>query len=665
MYGQKLGLRNKNMKKVAIDFEYNATGDRINHLICCVMHGDNDAEMRFWLRDGRDTSRLRSALGKMKRGSGYVLVAHAMEMAEAKCLKILGFDPTEFDWRDTWLEAKLLANSFFANPPESCSLAECLAKYCDIQIDVEYKKECRGYCIMDATSGHETEILDYCASDTKYLPMLADRILELYSTRVKNSIYLHKPCCFSEQTLIDLAYTVNCSSEIASRGFPVDNDAIRVLQMHVPDIVMQLKQDFNEKYPGTFVFSTLKGKLHATKKLNPIYNYLEEFLKSVSMLDEWEKTKAGKPTTDSKALKQFKKQDNFAGNYLALQNTLVSVQGLVKDKDSWLENWDPSTARIYYGSLRPMTASTGRFQPRISAGFIPGWAHFLYCVLNPPKGRVLFELDFHAQETALQSVICHDPKYAEVYHARDTYLWMAWQLGLITTEQYNAHPGDNSKWKDELKSIRAPMKTFTLAWSYGAGYKHLAQLANISEAQSERWVRNLNEKVFKISTKWKRMLIDRTTGVKYHGLVFPDGFPCRTVRYKGEVPKSDTVKMNFPFQGYGAFLARELVKECHEKGLPAIATVHDAIIFECSEAEYATMVDRCKNAMLEVSKKWLDSDLLEVGAPQVWKHHTLEDITNADLTTKEGVEAFTKRVGNLVEIDDVKKFQKFLTDGTK
>lgn len=647
------------MKHIAIDFEYAADGDKIRHLICCVMHGENNAEMRFWLRNGKDTDRLKKTLARIQADSQYCLVAHAMELAEARCLKVLGMDPTKFRWRDTWMEAKLLSNSFFCNPPESCSLAECLAKYLDVQIDVEYKKECRAYCIMDATEGHEEDILDYCASDTKYLCDLAQRLLEMYTNRVAHSIYIHKQCNFSEQTLIDLAYMVNCSSEIASRGFPVDNDALRILKQNVPDIVMKLKRDFEEKYPGTYKFSTFKGKLKATKKTASVYDYLEGFLASVDMLEGWERTKSGRASTDSKAMKQFKHQDNFGGNYYDLQKTLVSVQGLVKEKDSWLDNWVEDDARIYYGSLRPMAASTGRFQPRISAGFIPGWAHFLYCVLNPAPGKMLFELDFHAQETALQSIICNDPKYAEVYHARDTYLWMAWQLGLITKEQYDSFPGDNEKWKKSLASIRGPMKTFTLAWSYGAGYRHLAQLANIKESQSKRWVSNLNDKVFKASTRWKRMLIDKTTGTKYHGLVFPDGFPCRTVRYKGEEPKSDTVKMNFPFQGFGAVIMRSLVKKCHELGLPAIATVHDAIIFECDDGDEA-MVNRCYETMRDVARELLDSDLLEVGKPQYWRHHTLSDIANADLSSDAGKSAFVSKVGNLVEIDDVVKFQEFI-----
>lgn len=658
------------MKKVAIDFEYVADGDTIQHLICCVMHGDNGAEMRFWLRDGRDTERLKRVLVRMRRGTGYVLVAHAMELAEARCFKWLGLDPTDYDWRDTWMEAKVLSNSFFQVQPESCSLAECLAKYCGIQIDVEYKKECRGYCIMDATEDHEEDILDYCASDTAYLPQLADKLCEMYRTRIAHSIYIHNQCTFSEQTLIDLAYMTNCASEIASRGFPVDDDALRLLQASVPEMLMALKKEFNEKYPGTYLFSTLKGRERATKKSASVCSYLQDYLESKGLLGEWERTATGALSIDSKLLKPYKTTEGFCGDLYRLNKTLVSVQGLAKEKDPWLANWVEDDARIYYGSLRPMTSSTGRFQPRISAGFIPGWAHFLYCVLNPPKGKMLFEWDFHAEETALQAIICNDPKYAEVYNARDTYLWMAWQLGQLTSEQYHELPDDDSAWKAKYKSIRDPMKTFTLAWSYGAGPRHLAELANIPLAQSERWVRDLNMRVFKNAYKYKQRLINATTAsTRYHGLCFADGFCCRTVRYRGEQPKSDTVKMNWPFQGYGAFILRELVKKCHELKLPAIATVHDAIIFECDEGDWDT-VRHCRDVMEQTAKELLGSDLLNCGKREqegcrpnaaVWYHHTLEDILGADLDTDEGCSKFVEKVGDLVTIDDVKKFKKLLS----
>lgn len=678
------------MKKIGIDFEYVANGDKIAHLICCVMHGDNGAEMRFWLRDDRDTGRLKSVLSRMRRGSGYVLVAHAMELAEGRCLKMLGFDPTDFDWRDTWMEAKVLSNSFFQNPPESCSLIECVAKYLEVQLDPDYKKECRAWCIMDATDGHEEEILDYCASDTKYLPQLADRLYDLFATRISHSIYIHTPCTFSERTLINLAYMTNCSSEIASRGFPVDNEALTKLSEHVPELVLQLKRDFEKQYPGTFVFSNFKGRVKATKKSGAIYSRLEQYLSERNMLDDWERTATGAPSTDSKLLKQFKRNvGEFGGDYYNLMKTLTSIQGLAKEKDPWLANWVENDERIYYGSLRPMSSSTGRFQPRISAGFVPGWAHFLYCILNPPKGRMLFEWDFHAEETALQAIICKDPKYAEVYNARDTYLWMAWQLGMITEEQYLEMQGQDKEWKLKYGSIRGPMKTFTLAWSYGAGAKHLAELAGIPLVQSERWVHDLDFRIFKEAYKYKRKLIDATTAsTRYHGLCFADGFCCRTVRYAREVPKSDTVKMNWPFQGYGAFILRELVKKCHELGLPAIATVHDAIIFECDEGDWDT-VRKCREVMEQTARELLGDPLLNCGKREregerpnaaVWYHHELSDILDADLRTPkdmgitedderyaeayqqyaDNVKKFQDRVGDLVEIEDVQKFQKLL-----
>lgn len=656
------------MINVGIDFEYVAIGDSIEHLICCVMHGSN-GEMRFWLRDGRDKYKLIHALRKMRRGSGYVLVAHAMELAEARCFKFLGLDPLDYDWRDTWMEAKILSNSFFQVPPESCSLVECLAKYLDIQVDPEYKKECRAYCITDSTEGHESDILDYCASDTKYLSALAEHLYRLFSTRISNSIYIHNQCVFTEQTLIDLAYMTNCSSEIASRGFPVDNEALHALQEHLPEMILQLKRDFEQAYPGTFVFSSLKDKVKATRKSGAVYSYLEKYLVEKGLLDDWEMTATGNPSTDSKLMKKYFKNDKgFGGEYYRLSKALVSMQGLVKEKDPWLANWVEDDERIYYGSLRPMSSSTGRFQPRISSGFIPGWAHFLYCTLNPPKGRMIFEWDFHAQETALQAIICKDPKYAEVYNARDTYLWMAWQLSQMTEEDYRSMPGEDSAWKDKFKDIRNPMKTFTLAWSYGAGAKHLAELAGIPLSKSERWVQELNLKVFKNAYKYKQKLIVLTSGTKYHGLCFPDGFTCRTIRYRGETPKSDTTKMNWPFQGYGAYIMRELVKKCHEMGLPAIATVHDAIIFECDEGDWET-VRKCREVMEQTAQRLLGSDLLNCGKREaegelpnaaVWHHHSLSDILNADLDTDEGIADFQSRIGNLVSIDDVIKFRDLL-----
>lgn len=646
------------MDKLAIDFEYHAAPNgTIEHLICCVICDAHGKEARYWLRDGRDTAKLKKHLEGLR--TRFTFVCHAMELAEAQCFRHLGLDPTTFKWRDTWLESYLLSNSFFSNPRENCSLAECLAKYCDIQIDLDYKKECRTYCILDKTEGHEDEILDYCASDVKYLHDLADATLRMYTQMIQHGYAIHRNCEFSEDTLVNLAYVVNCSSEIASQGLPVDVETCDTLKTKVPQMLMQLKREFNAKYDGTFAFSTFKGAEKATKKLGAIYTHLESFLAQKGLLKDWPRTANGSPSTDSKLLKDYKNVDGFAGDLYRLNKTCTSVQGLVKDTDPWLANL--KDGRLLYRSLRPMSSSTGRCQPKISQGFVPGFAHFLYCMLNPPKGKMLVEIDYHAEETALQAVICNDPKYAEVYNARDTYLWMAWQLGQITDDQYNTHPGNDKAWKEELGSIRKPMKTFTLAWSYGAGYRHLAALANIPEAKSERWVHDLNNKVFRTAYKYKSGLVAATApnNPKYHCICFPDAFLCRTIRYKGEQPKSDTVKTNFPFQGYGAYLLRELIKRCHEEQLPAIATIHDAILFEVDEGDTA-MVDKCHRIMTDTAKELLGSDLLQCGAPVYWRHHTLSDILDADLSTEEGVAAFQSKVGDLVEVDDVRQFQKFM-----
>lgn len=671
------------MGKLAIDFEYHAAPNgTIEHLICCVLCDKDGKEARYWLRDGRDTAKLIRHLKAFR--TRFVFVAHAMELAEAQCFKLLGLDPTTFRWRDTWLESYILSNSFFTNPRENCSLAECLAKYCDIQIDLEYKKECRSYCILDKTEGHEDDILDYCASDVKYLHTLADTILRMYAQLIKNGFAIHRDCNFSEESLVDLAYVVNCSSEIASRGLPVDVETCEKLKAKVPQMLMTLKREFNDKYDGTFAFSKFKGAEKATKKLNSIYSWLEAFIKEKKLDKEWPRTANGSPSTDSKLLKDFKNIKGFAGDLYHLNKACTSVQGLVKDKDPWLANL--VDGRLMYRSLRPMSSSTGRCQPKISQGFIPGFAHFLYCMLNPKPGKVLMEIDYHAEETALQAVICKDPKYAEVYNARDTYLWMAWQLGQISTDQYNADPGNDKKWKESLGDIRGPMKTFTLAWSYGAGFRHLASLAGIPEAKSERWVHDLNYRVFKEAFKWKSGLVAATapTSIKYQTICFPDAFMCRTIRYKGETPKSDTVKMNFPFQGFGAYLLRVLIKKCHEQGLPAIATIHDAILFEIDEGDQQ-MVDKCFKTMTDTAKELLGSDLLQCGAPVFWRNHTLSDILDADLQSPkekgisedderyaeacqqyaENVKAFKAKVGDLVELKDVVQFQKFMRENSE
>ena len=97
------------MKSYAIDFEYKDMGSSYR-LVCCSINPKGGLTENYWLLDGIDTDKLKARLNGIQM-EDHMLVSHAVERAEARCLIMLGIDPRNFKWFDTYLTAKCLTNS--------------------------------------------------------------------------------------------------------------------------------------------------------------------------------------------------------------------------------------------------------------------------------------------------------------------------------------------------------------------------------------------------------------------------------------------------------------------------------------------------------------------------------------------------------------------------
>ena len=81
-------------------------------------------------------------------------LAHAYEIAEAKCLAQLGIDPGRVNFYDTWTISMLLNDT-----REEASLVNMCKKFLGVNIDADIKELMRDHCIKDETQGHEEEIM--------------------------------------------------------------------------------------------------------------------------------------------------------------------------------------------------------------------------------------------------------------------------------------------------------------------------------------------------------------------------------------------------------------------------------------------------------------------------------------------------------------------------
>ena len=636
------------MQHIGIDFEYhtNSLGE-IDHLICVCATDDAGHTWQFWLRDGRDTERAKNWLSEHEFRSDVCFIAHALDIAEGRCLASLfgGIERApKLQWRDTFHEGRLLDNSFRQTFSKPLSLAEMCRRYLGINIDLVEKEQMRMLCIDDNTEGFELPIMTYCLHDTQYLPRLAEKTLELFTESYNASISFPqgRECDWKtlkrirlvpaqcETLLMEQAKEILCFRRFAQRGLPVNAERVKKLVRVAGSEIKRMQTEFNDKYPGAFTFD-LDGTLHRdTKKCQ---EYLQ---KCVDELDGfYPRTPTGQLATSCEVLsKYFKHQDNFGGDVLHLQNMTTQLQGI--SGGEWTATLDGDVLR--YGSLEPFGSTTGRCAPKPSRGFVFGWSKNLYGVLEPPEGLWIVELDFSAEETAIMAILCKDASYEEVYAAKDTYLWFCDQLGLIPHAEFVSLSASDLKAK--YKDIRKKIKTFSLAWGYGAGAKHLAELAEIPLERSIEWKRKLEEEIFSNTKVYKDDIIKLCRGfnrkTKLSGrcglpFSFPDGWLIDTAYAPGRSQRagSETAGINAFFQGWGAYILRQLaiaLCELEDAGYPfqVVATIHDAIAFVVRENDYDT-ISKVRSTMQEVADALLEvprtkRPFMRVGEPEIIRH---------------------------------------------
>ena len=356
--------------------------------------------------------------------------------------------------------------------------------------------------------------------------------------------------------------------------------------------------------------------------------YLEKCLREKGLLKEWDKTPSGELSMDQESLKAFKLSDHnyepgFGGDFARLTSKVTALNGLMKKgADNWLSNLDRTDARIRYRSLRPFTSKTGRCQPQTSKGFVPGWDKSLQCVLNPPKGKWLVELDYSAEETFIPSRVYSDKRYAEVYASKDTYLWMGTELGLIPRNDYETM--SKSELKAKYHDLRSRLKTFTLAIGYGAGVSTLSSKVGLPQAQVKKMYEMVRTTVFPQTYASRDYIEGRIKKGGVRCLWLQNGW--HTVIPNDTRDLNTMSLLNFPIQGTGSIILHRLVCELENACIETVATVHDAvwILVDAGDMETVALarmiMERTANYVLGVP---MGESGIRVGEPEIIKHGDL------------------------------------------
>lgn len=479
--------------------------------------------------------------------------------------------------------------------------------------------------------------------------------------------------------ILELMESLKAFTTISHRGIPVNGDRLRAVRKGARIVRDKQIREFVEKYPGTWDFVTPSTKsldkviseeerLGALKD-TPFEAVMDEFkkliesksirtqavlcgqyaewyecnvkgcggswkrndkecrrflladLKSRGLLDSFPLTDTGKLSLSKDALKDtFGKQTGtFGGDFRVLMNKITCYNGILADgKSDWLAAYDENDGLMRYRTLNPFSTVTWRCAPSPSNGWIFGWDKSLYCVIEPPEGKWIVELDFSSEETFIQAQVFDDQAYRDLYASKDIYLYTGVLTGMIPREDFDSMSKDDLKTK--YKKQRDLLKTFTLAIGYGAGNKTLAGKTGLPLSEVEKFRKNY-DKAFSRTMFVRGELKRRMESGRLKCLWLANGLCATLNRHK--VKTSYNAPLNYPIQGTGSAILARVARDFEREGIRTIATIHDAVVFEVNEGDMETIY-KARNLMKNAADYVLNvqdgSGGMKVGEPEIIKH---------------------------------------------
>ena len=208
----------------------------------------------------------------------------------------------------------------------------------------------------------------------------------------------------------------------------------------------------------------------------------------------------------------------------------------------------------------PGSTATGRCAPK-GAKFIYHAPKMFRHLIRARPGRVIIELDYAAEESGIVGGLAGCDAMLGAYHGgRDVHLETARLCGMVEPDATKDHP------------MRKAFKVCNLAVVYQSSVRGIAAQLGVSEGKA-RYFYDLHHAHFHRVHQFIEDVI--STAEAYRLTVLQDGW-----RKIVPAPFSRSTAANFVIQGTAASILRHAVLGFHDAGLPLLATVHDAAVFE-------------------------------------------------------------------------------------
>lgn len=621
------------MKSYAIDFEYKDMG-AFYYLVCCSICPKNEPIENYWLVNGKDKERLKARLIEIQ-AEDHMLVAHAVERAEARCLVMLGIDPRAFRWFDTYLTAKCLTNSNKALPKKTKTLSNgevveetsedffnrelnllaCFRRFgISHGVSSEAKNEYRSLVIEGSEASLNTNkqaIMNYCASDVADLHLLAAAEYRAYLDRYNNAIRLWDGASLYNggpmEHVLGFGRTAAIYAIIWARGIPVWGRHAEAMLNNGPAVREGLMLQLGAKYKG-IVQETGKR----TVKRSISQEYVQERIKALN-IKGWPKTATGKFKADDKTLKNYEGADPFIADYREYLKTTRNFAAFAKGALAPRYN---SMRHTFHPDACCYGTQTGRCGAKPSTGFVPGFSKVLRTLVHPAKGQSLVGIDFSGEENCLMAGWSNDQNFKAAYLAEDFYLHICQAFGLCPkydgSEPFKTYKARNKQTRNLIKPI-------VLGLGYGRGAEGIfnANKASFkSQGQVERLVERYKKLFRTLYAKRAKMqsIVESRKAVDW---VLPNGWLYRTFRPVKDKTRSILSALNFPIQGVGAAILYEALRLLEEAGVKTRYTVHDEVVASCKNGEEKDCAETMKRCMLQAVYNCTGIDYLKVGEAEV------------------------------------------------
>ena len=584
------------MNYIFLDFEYNKVTEKHINVVCASFLVDNKIT-RFWLNEVDNTSKIVTFVNQYKDS---VFVSYNVE-AESQAFISLGLSPVSYKWIDLYLEYKHLVNhnhkiqygeqllngkivttspprnkwtsteeqrKYDNNSKPNTGLAAACFKLLGIIIDTDRKNKMRSIIIesnYDKIEKNKEEILEYCDSDVKYLPLLLKAIEKEYS------ILPYQP---TTKEIISRAEYSARTAVMVSLGYPVDVEAVNNFSNSVKDILWEVQNEINELFPDILPFTKKRDRTFSWSQIRT-----KKWVTSQGF-SNWMKTDKGDVSLSLEAFSKFFDfrhnfpKDSFGAQMVRYLKLRQSLNGFSPNASNKFVNYLGSDGRVrpyfnIYGS------QSSRSQPK-ATGFLFLKSAWMRALCVPPKGRVIGAIDYKSQEFLLAAVSSKDNNMIDAYMSGDPYLYFAKQAGAVP-------PSGTKETHGEARNL---FKATTLGLSYDMSKVGLAKkLTNdlgrfVSEEEAQRLIDKFYS-LYSTYKKWK-WKIGRTY-IKNKCLRLADGW-CMW----GDNSNMRSVG-NFPIQGLGSVIMRKAVSLAQDSGLDVIQTLHDALYIEYNLGEEHSM----------------------------------------------------------------------------